>query len=65
MVQPLQVNGTIQDASVITKNYSDNSSDSGYDESSNPATAYNNAFKKVEQQSISELNSQLHHSNGN
>lgn len=59
--------GDVPHASVITKNYSDNSSDSGYDESSNPGLVdNNNAFKKdVQQVSISKLNNQLHNTNGN
>lgn len=62
----VKVEGEIPDTSVMPKNYSDNSSDSGYDECSNPGAADNNAFKKDAQQvSISHLNNQLQNSNGN
>ncbi|KAF5303345.1 hypothetical protein FQR65_LT08258 [Abscondita terminalis] len=54
------------DTSVTPKNYSDNSSDSGYDECSNPGAADNNAFKKDAQEvSICHLNNQLENSDGN
>ncbi|KAB0796641.1 hypothetical protein PPYR_10702 [Photinus pyralis] len=44
----VKATGVIADTSSIPKNYSDNSSDSGYDECSNPgAVDNNNAFKKA------------------
>lgn len=44
---------------VNTKVYSDNSSDSGYDESSNPGATADNAYKKeVQHVSISQINGQ-------
>ncbi|KAK5642428.1 hypothetical protein RI129_008595 [Pyrocoelia pectoralis] len=60
-----KVSGEIVDT-LLPKNYSDNSSDSGYDESSNPGAADNNAFKKAAQQvSLSHIKNELQDSNGN
>lgn len=56
----LRINGSKSDPEVsdnaTTKTYSDSSSDSGYDESSNQAL--DNAFKK-DQVGIEEINSQI------
>lgn len=58
----LRANGSKSDSEVsdnaTTKTYSDSSSDSGYDESSNQGVALDNAFKK-DQVGIEEINSQI------
>lgn len=44
----------------VTKSYSDNSSDSGYDESSNQGLIAENAFKKeVQPVSIAQINTEI------
>lgn len=44
----------------VTKGYNDNSSDSGYDESSNQGLAAENSFKKeVQPVSISQINTEI------
>lgn len=45
---------------VVTKGYNDNSSDSGYDESSNQGPAADNSFKKeVQPVSIAQINTEI------
>lgn len=44
----------------VTKGFNDNSSDSGYDESSNPGPAAENSFKKeVQPVSIAQINTEI------